>query len=71
TGGRPCVRTALYMAALASCRANPLARKNYLAMRQAGKPAKVAIIAAARKLLIVANTLAKSDQIFQPNHLHA
>jgi len=71
TGGRPCVRTALYMAALASCRANPLARKNYLAMRQAGKPAKVAIIAAARKLLIVANTLAKSDQTFQPNHLHA
>jgi len=54
TGGRPCVRTALYMAALASCRANPLARENYLAMRQAGKPAKVAIIAAARKLLIVA-----------------
>jgi transposase len=68
SGGRPCVRTALYMGALASCRANPLARKGYLAMRTAGKPAKVAIIAAARKLLTVANTLVKLDQIFDPGH---
>lgn len=71
TGGRPCVRTALYMGALASCRANPLARKNYLAMRAAGKPAKVAIIAAARKLLTVANTLVKLDQTFDTDHGHS
>lgn len=68
SGGRPCVRTALYMGALASCRANPFARKNYLAMRAAGKPAKVAIIAAARKLLTVANTLVKADKTFDPTH---
>jgi transposase len=67
-GGRPCVRAALYMGALASCRANPIARKNYRAMREAGKPAKVAIIAAARKLVILANTLIKIDQTFDPDH---
>lgn len=69
SGGRPCVRTALYMAALASCRANPLARKSYRAMREAGKPAKVAIIAAARKLLTTANTLVKLDQMFDPDYI--
>lgn len=69
SGGRPCVRTTLYMGALASCRANPIARKNYLAMRAAGKPAKVAIIAAARKLLTVANTLIKADKTFNPDHV--
>ena len=68
SGGRPCIRTALYMGALASCRANPIARKNYVAMRAAGKPDKVAIIAAARKLLTVANTLVKADKIFDPTH---
>jgi transposase len=67
-GGRPCVRAALYMAGLASCRANPGARKNYRAMRDAGKPAKVAIIAAARKLVTLANTLIKVDRAFDPNH---
>lgn len=71
SGGRPCVRAALYLAGLSSCRANPLARKNYLAMREAGKPAKVAIIANARKLLTIANTLVKNDQIFDPVHAHA
>jgi transposase len=67
-GGRPCVRAALYMGALASCRANPRARDSYRAMREAGKPAKVAIIAAARKLVILANTLIKIDQTFDPRH---
>ena len=68
-GGRPCVRTALYMAGLATCRANPLARRDYKAMRDAGKPAKVAIIAAARKLLVLANILVKNDQTFDPTRV--
>lgn len=70
-GGRPCVRTALYMAGLAACRANPPARQNYKAMREAGKPAKVAIIAAARKLLVLANILVKNDQTFDPTRVNA
>jgi len=67
-GGRPCVRAALYMAGLASCRANARAHDTYRAMRDAGKPAKVAIIATARKIVILANTLIKADHTFDPNH---
>jgi transposase len=68
-GGRPCVRAALYMAALAACRADPAARQAYSAMRQSGKPAKVAIIATARKLLVLANALIKANKLFDPNHI--
>lgn len=65
-GGRPCVRTALYMAALVASRCNPKFKAEYQAMREAGKPAKVAIIAIARKLLILANALIKQDSLYDP-----
>lgn len=65
-GGRPCVRTALYMAALSAVRCDHGFKAAYTAMRQAGKPAKVALIAVARKLLTIANAIAKTRQPFQP-----
>lgn len=68
-GGRACVRTALYMAGLVAGRSDPRFRAEYQAMRQAGKPAKVAIIALARKLLVLANTLIRSDRTYEPDHL--
>jgi transposase len=67
-GGRPCVRTALYMAGLAAARAHPRFRLAYKAMREQGKPAKVAIIAVARKLLVLANTLVKLDVHYTNDH---
>lgn len=70
-GGRPCVRTALYMAGLVASRCNPRFRAEYRAMRADGKPAKVAIIAVARKLLVLANSLAKKDSLYDPNHANA
>lgn len=66
-GGRPCVRTALYMAGLVASRCDPRYRAEYQAMRADGKPAKVAIIAIARKLLVLANSLVKSDSLYDPN----
>lgn len=57
SGGRPCVRAALYMAALVASRSNPRFKAEYRAMREAGKPAKVAFIAIARKLLVVLNQM--------------
>jgi transposase len=57
SGGRPCVRAALYMAALVASRSNPRFKAEYTAMRQAGKPAKVAFIAIARKLLVILNQM--------------
>jgi transposase len=67
-GGRPCVRAALYMAALSAVRHDPGFNAQYKAMRQAGKPAKVALIAIARKLIVAANAILKRNQPWNPNH---
>jgi transposase len=56
-GGRPCVRVALYMAALSAVRCDPALKARYQAMRAAGKPAKVAIVAVARHLLVALNAM--------------
>lgn len=61
-GGRPCVRAALYMAALSAARSDAGFKREYLAMRQAGKPAKVALVAIARKLVVAANHMLKTGQ---------
>lgn len=60
-GGRPRVRRALYMATLSAIRAkgSPLAAF-YRRLRAAGKPAKVALIATARKLLCYLNQQLKT-----------
>jgi transposase len=58
-GGRKRPRSALYMAALTACRCNRELAAFYKRMREAGKPAKVAIIAVARKLLVYLNTQLK------------
>jgi transposase len=62
-GGRPAVRQALYMAALVASRHNPVIRDFYQRLRQAGKPAKVALTACMRKLLVILNAMLK-------NHTH-
>lgn len=64
-GGRPCVRAALYMAALNAVRADKGFKHEYLAMRNAGKPAKVALIAVARKIVVAANAIVKSGDKWQ------
>lgn len=61
SGGRPCVRTALYMAALVASRHNPEMKRAYLSLRSQGKPAKLALVAIARKLLVTANALVKNN----------
>jgi transposase len=66
-GGRPCVRTALYMAALAAARSDKGFKAEYQAMRKAGKPAKVALIAIARKIIVAANGMLKADRPWQTN----
>jgi transposase len=65
-GGRPCVRAALYMAALNSARSEAGFKAEYRAMRNAGKPAKVALIAIARKIVVAANTMLKHDRPWTP-----
>lgn len=59
SGGRPCVRAALYMAAVTAARADKGFKAEYQAMRATGKPAKVALVAIARKLLVAANIMVR------------
>jgi transposase len=56
-GGRAPVRAALYMAAVTAIRCNPTIRALYTRLRAAGKPAKVALVACMRKLVIIANAI--------------
>lgn len=61
-GGRPCVRAALYMAAISAVRSDKGFRVEYQALRKAGKPAKVALVAVARRIVAGANSVIKSQQ---------
>ena len=65
-GGRAEVRSALYMATLSAIRCNPVLRTFYRRLRAAGKPAKVAIIAAMRKLLVILNAMLKTNLPWSP-----
>lgn len=61
-GGRACVRRALYQAAFVATRHNPQLKAMCQKMIDAGKPTKVAIIAAARKLITIMNAMVKNNQ---------
>lgn len=59
-GGRQPVRNALYMAALVATRFNPAVRDFYQRLVRAGKPKKLALTAAMRKLVVVLNAILRT-----------
>jgi len=59
-GGRAPVRRVLYMAALAATQHNPILKAFYQRLRERGKPAKLALTAVIRKLVILMNRLLKN-----------
>src|ERR1700743_3493131 len=59
-GGRAPVRRALYMAALVAAHSNRLLKEFYQRLRQAGKPAKIALTAVMRKLIVLMNHILKN-----------
>jgi transposase len=63
-GGRKRVRDALYIAAFVAVRHAPRFKTFYKALITAGKPPKLAIIAAARKLLTVLNAMLRDRMPF-------
>lgn len=65
-GGRATVRTTLYMSALVATRFNPVLREFYQRLLDSGKPKKVALIACARKLLTILNTMARTGVHWDP-----
>lgn len=65
-GGRASVRAALYMAAFCAMKFNPVIHRFAERLRAAGKPFKVVVVAAMRKLLTILNTMLKENQPWHP-----
>jgi transposase len=64
-GGRTSVRTALFMGALVAMRHNPTLKAFFQRLVAAGKPKMVALIALARKLLIILNAILRDRKPWQ------
>lgn len=67
-GGRAPVRAVVYMAALVAVRWQPEFKAFYRQLRARGKPAKVALVACMRKLLVVLNARIRDERIQTPAH---
>ena len=67
--GSPRVRNMLYMAALVAIRHNKKMSDFYLRLVNKGKPKKLALIAVARKLLVVACAILNSQKPYDENHI--
>lgn len=65
-GGRTRVRSVLYMATMSAVKHNPVLKAYYQKLLAKGKPPKVAMIAAARKMLIILNDMVRHSQPWQP-----
>jgi len=65
-GGRSLPRHALYMPALNACRFNDVFKSFYNRLREAGKSAKVAIIAVMRKIIETINAMLRNETKWNP-----
>lgn len=65
-GGRRTVRNALFLAAMAASRHNPVLKRFRDRLVAVGKPKKVALIAVARKLLTILNAMLRDKRPWQP-----
>jgi transposase len=61
-GGRTDIRNTLYMAALVAKKHNPVLAAVFERLTAAGKPAKVALVAIMRKLVVILNAMLKAGQ---------
>ena len=66
-GGRAVVRTALYMAALAATKWNPVIKAFYHQLLARGKAKKAALVACMHKLLIILNAMVKHRTPWRAN----
>ena len=64
-GGRPDVRSVLYMSALSAIRYNPTIQAQYDQLVKRGKEKKVAITACMRKMLTILNAMMRDQQPFR------
>jgi len=64
-GGRAKVRLGLYQAAVAAIRFCPTMKAFYASLKARGKASKVALVAVARKILVLANALVRDMRPYQ------
>ena len=60
-GGRAGIRAVLYMSTLTAVQHEPVMKDFYQALRSRGKPAKVALVACMRKLLVILNARMRDE----------
>ena len=65
-GGRPKIRTTMYMAMMSAIQCNPKFKAIYHRLVAAGKPKKVAIIACIRKLIVIINSMVRDGVMGDP-----
>lgn len=68
-GGRNSVRRVLYMATVSATQFNPIIKAYYKNLCSRGKIKKVALIACARKLIVILNTIVSNNSPWQPNYV--
>lgn len=69
-GGRKSIRNTLYIVAVGMARGyNSRMQEFYRRMRDAGKPAKVALIAVIRKVVVMLNAMVKNNTLWRDNLL--
>lgn len=71
SGGRPAIRSALYMAALVATQYNPVIKAYYQRLLAAGKHKKVALTACMRKLITILNCMVQRGTRWGPPHMQA
>lgn len=64
-GGRSIVRRVIYMATLVATRCNPVIAKFYQRLLKKGKPKKLALVAAMRKLLTILNDMVRRGEAWR------
>jgi transposase len=67
-GGRKSVRSAMFMAAMTAARCDPFFKQFRDKLVAAGKPKLVALVAVARKLLIILNAMLRDKRRWQPKY---
>ena len=65
-GGRGALRAVLYMAAMSAIRCNPLYRQLHQRLRGCGKPAKLALVAVMRHMLVALNAMLRDNRPWRP-----
>ncbi|WP_010648856.1 IS110 family transposase, partial [Vibrio campbellii] len=63
-GGRPQVRTVMYMAMMSAIQCNPVFKSTYVRLLAAGKPKKVAIVACMRKMVVTLNSMLRDGAMW-------